>query len=78
MKTLKGKKTLLRKLLYCHRCFSIVILSIGFVDFGVAIYHRYNDGMDESIGYAAHIGGAAAGFLIGMNVLRNLEHEVWT
>ena len=53
-------------------------MSIGFVDFGVAIYHRYNDGMDESIGYAAHIGGAAAGFLIGMNVLRNLEHEVWT
>jgi hypothetical protein len=38
---------------------------------------RYSsDDSDSSIGYWAHIGGGAAGFLIGMNVLRNFEHEV--
>ena len=57
--------------------FSIVILCIGLIDFSIAIYHRYcSEESDQSIGYAAHLGGGAAGFLIGMNVLRNLEHQV--
>lgn len=57
---------------------SIVLLSTGLIDFAVAIYHRYvdNDG-DGSIGYAAHLGGAGAGFLIGMNVLRNFHKKKW-
>ncbi len=60
--------------------FSVLILSIGLVDFAIAIYHRYLNPDTEagSIGYAAHIGGGAAGFLIGMNVLRNFNNQVST
>ena len=47
-------------------------------DFGFSIYHRIHT--DESgpgsIGYAAHIGGGAAGILVGINVLRNYIHKV--
>jgi membrane associated rhomboid family serine protease len=52
-------------------------LSIGLVDFGSAIFHRYTgeDG-HGSIGYAAHIGGGTAGLLVGMNILRNFNHKV--
>jgi membrane associated rhomboid family serine protease len=50
---------------------------LGLIDFAIAIYHRYSDGgSNESVGYAAHLGGAAAGLLIGMNVLRNFVHKV--
>ena len=58
---------------------SIVILSMGLTDFALAIYHRYTEESGEgSIGYAAHIGGGAAGLLVGMNVLRNFNHKVTT
>ena len=47
---------------------SVVVLSIGLADFGFSIYHRIHT--DESgpgsIGYAAHIGGGAAGILVGI------------
>lgn len=33
-------------------------------------------GLDSSVGYAAHLGGAAAGLLVGMTVLRNLKGAV--
>ncbi|HIE82988.1 MAG TPA: rhomboid family intramembrane serine protease [Dehalococcoidia bacterium] len=56
--------------------YSVVILSLGVVDFGVAIYHRYSGDDHGSVGYAAHIGGGVAGILIGMNVLRNFHHKV--
>merc|ERR1712226_643807 len=60
-------------------CFSVVVLSIGLADFGFSIYHRIHT--DESgpgsIGYAAHIGGGAAGILVGINVLRNYIHKRW-
>ena len=63
-----------------HIFSSVVILSIGLVDFGFSIYHRIHT--DESgpgsIGYAAHIGGGAAGILVGINVLRNYIHKVST
>jgi membrane associated rhomboid family serine protease len=62
---------------YIFIYFSIVIISLGLIDFAIAIYHRYSDGgSNESVGYAAHLGGAAAGLLIGMNVLRNFVHKV--
>ena len=62
-------------------CYSIVTLSTGLVDFIFAIYNRYansdnNNSQDNDIGYSAHIGGAAAGFLVGMNILRNFHHKV--
>ncbi len=57
---------------------SILILLVGAIDLSLAIYARYisTDGTDSSVGYAAHLGGAAAGFLVGMNVLRNFKTMV--
>ena len=42
----------------------------------MAIYHRYSGEHGGSIGYAAHIGGGSAGLLVGMNILRNFNHQV--
>ena len=66
-------------------CFSISILLIAVVDVSLAVFHRYggsssSDGgsgsSSPSIGYAAHLGGAEAGVLMGMNLLRNFKKEV--
>jgi hypothetical protein len=39
---------------------------------------RHSEGGSEStIGYAAHGGGALAGFLVGINLLRNFKHMRW-
>ena len=68
------KTFFLKKLCYF---FSTVILSIGVVDFAVAIFQRYSKKTGHgSIGYAAHIGGGLAGIFVGMNVLRNFHHKV--
>jgi rhomboid-related protein 1/2/3 len=45
-------------------------------DVGVAIYYRYN-GVDTKTGYAAHLAGGLAGFLLGIVVLRNLKERKW-
>ncbi|KAK9874302.1 hypothetical protein WA026_002655 [Henosepilachna vigintioctopunctata] len=42
-------------------------------DIGTAIYNRYVLDVGEHIGYVAHLTGAIAGLLVGLNVLRNLE-----
>ncbi|XP_050315815.1 rhomboid-related protein 2-like isoform X2 [Anthonomus grandis grandis] len=43
-----------------------------FADISVAIYNRYNTS-DEAISYAAHLGGAVAGLLVGIWALKNVE-----
>jgi len=53
-----------------------VVILVG-VDVGTAIYYRHFEGIDTKVGYAAHIGGALAGLLVGVNVLRNLQVETW-
>jgi hypothetical protein len=40
-------------------------------------YRHRSDGAESTIGYAAHAGGAFAGFLVGINVLRNFKHASW-
>jgi len=52
-----------------------VILAI--VDVGTAVYTRYVLHVDNKIGYAAHVAGAIAGLLVGINILRNLEVKAW-
>ena len=54
-------------------------LATGLFDLIFAVYNRYynSEYTANSIGYSAHIGGAAAGFLIGMNILRNFHHKVY-
>jgi len=48
-------------------------------DVGVSIYDRYfsGNGGASKIGYAAHLAGAMAGLLVGINVLRNLKKTSW-
>ena len=54
-----------------------MVLCIAVVDLTLAIVYRYiMHGHHENIGYAAHLGGAAVGFLVGMNVLRNFKKKV--
>ena len=55
-------------------------MGVALVDLGFSVYHRYveSEPTSKSIGYAAHLGGAAAGFLVGMNVMRNFRVEVCT
>ncbi|KAJ9576209.1 hypothetical protein L9F63_006942 [Diploptera punctata] len=55
----------------------IVFLALTVVDVGTAVYTRYVKGEHNQIGYAAHLGGALAGLLVGINVLRNLQVRPW-
>ncbi|XP_066257949.1 rhomboid-related protein 2-like [Euwallacea similis] len=60
----------------------LIFVLVGGVDIGTAIYHRYVLDKVQSIGYVAHFGGAVAGLLVGINILRNLsvtkpERLIW-
>lgn len=50
-----------------------VYLIVIAADVGTAIYNRYVLDVGQHIGYVAHLAGAVAGLLVGLNVLRNLE-----
>lgn len=54
----------------------LVFLVITVVDVGQAIYNRISGNLDQ-IGYVAHLAGAIAGLLVGINILRNLEVKTW-
>ncbi|XP_043268251.1 protein rhomboid isoform X2 [Venturia canescens] len=54
-----------------------VFLVITIVDVTQAVYYRYVLGTNDQIGYVAHLTGAIAGLLVGINVLRNLEVKTW-
>ncbi|XP_035723843.1 rhomboid-related protein 2-like isoform X1 [Vespa mandarinia] len=56
----------------------LVFLLVTTVDVGQAIYSRYVVvESNNQIGYVAHLAGAVAGLLVGINVLRNLEVKTW-
>lgn len=57
----------------------LIFLIITISDLGTAVYNRYvsENSKDSSIGYTAHLCGAIAGLLVGINVLRNLEVKSW-
>ncbi|KAF4527186.1 hypothetical protein B566_EDAN006112 [Ephemera danica] len=46
-------------------------------DLGTAIYQRYVAKLDLQVGYVAHLGGALAGLLVGIYILRNLNLKKW-
>jgi len=54
----------------------LTFLVLAGVDIGVAVYYRYV-GNTTKVSYAAHIGGALVGLLLGMLVLRNLKTHNW-
>ena len=56
-----------------------LISLVGFIstDVGVAIYGRYVKEEQSRVSYSAHFAGAVVGFLIGVNVLRNLKMRRW-
>ena len=45
-------------------------------DVGVAIYYRLSN-IDTNVGYVAHLAGAIAGLLVGIQVLKNLRPLKW-
>lgn len=55
-----------------------IFLILAVTDIGTAVYNRYilKDENDQ-VGYVAHLAGAIAGLLVGINVLRNLEVRSW-
>ncbi|XP_058807042.1 rhomboid-related protein 2 isoform X2 [Phymastichus coffea] len=55
----------------------LVFLVVTCVDVGQAIYNRYVLEANNQIGYVAHLAGAVAGLLVGINILRNLEVQTW-
>ncbi|XP_036146105.1 rhomboid-related protein 3 isoform X3 [Monomorium pharaonis] len=55
----------------------LVFLVITSVDIGQAVYNRYVLDTNDQIGYVAHLAGAIAGLLVGINILRNLEVQTW-
>ncbi|XP_077256193.1 rhomboid-4 isoform X4 [Temnothorax americanus] len=55
----------------------LVFLVITSVDVGQAVYNRYVLDTNDQIGYVAHLAGAVAGLLVGINILRNLEIQTW-
>ena len=54
----------------------LVFVVVTGVDVGQAIYNRYMDANNQ-VGYVAHLAGAIAGLLVGINILRNLEVQRW-
>ncbi|XP_033216048.1 rhomboid-related protein 3 [Belonocnema kinseyi] len=54
----------------------LVFVVVAGVDVGQAIYNRYTE-VNNQIGYVAHLAGAIAGLLVGINILRNLEVQKW-
>ncbi|XP_047516855.1 rhomboid-related protein 2 isoform X5 [Pieris napi] len=55
----------------------LVFVLLAGVDVGTAVYDRYWKQTQQNIGYVAHLGGAVAGLLVGIGVLRNLEKRKW-
>ncbi|XP_030748182.1 rhomboid-related protein 2-like isoform X2 [Sitophilus oryzae] len=60
----------------------IIIIMLISVDVGSALYARYTATLDQTIGYVAHFGGAVAGLLVGIWMLRNVEvtnreNKIW-
>jgi len=55
----------------------IVIFLLAGADTGVAVYNRFVKGESVNVGFSAHFGGALAGFLVGVPVLRNIEIKSW-
>ncbi|XP_049840019.1 uncharacterized protein LOC126284839 isoform X3 [Schistocerca gregaria] len=56
---------------------ALIFFILAASDIGSAIYNRYVLKEATQIGYAAHIAGALAGLLVGVNVLRNLQVKPW-
>ncbi|XP_015515809.1 rhomboid-related protein 2 isoform X1 [Neodiprion pinetum] len=55
----------------------LVFVVLAVVDVGQAVYNRYILDVEKQIGYVAHLAGAVAGLLVGINILRNLEVKTW-
>ncbi|XP_029169925.1 protein rhomboid isoform X3 [Nylanderia fulva] len=55
----------------------LVFLVVTSVDIGQAVYNRYILDTNDQVGYVAHLAGAIAGLLVGINILRNLEVQTW-
>ncbi|KAH1018113.1 rhomboid-related protein 2 [Dendroctonus ponderosae] len=50
-----------------------IYLIVVFGDLGSSIYNRYYLETQDQVGYTAHLGGAVAGLLVGIYLLKNLN-----
>lgn len=50
-----------------------VYIVIVLCDLGQSIYDRYFLNVETPVGISAHLGGAVAGLLVGIYILRNLQ-----
>lgn len=54
----------------------LVFLIYIITDIGAALYRQFSD-IHDRVSYTSHIGGAVAGLLVGIGVLRNLKVRPW-
>lgn len=54
---------------------AVIVIYVG-VDVGFAVYRRFF-GQCELISYAAHVGGALTGLLLGFVLLKNINPLKW-
>ncbi|KAK6640671.1 hypothetical protein RUM44_012368 [Polyplax serrata] len=55
----------------------LIFVVLAVTDVGTAVYNRYILDINDQVGYVAHLAGAAAGLLVGINVLRNFKVRKW-
>ncbi|EEB13444.1 conserved hypothetical protein [Pediculus humanus corporis] len=55
----------------------LIFIILAITDVGTAIYNRYILDVNDQVGYVAHLAGAVAGLLVGINVLRNFRVRTW-
>ncbi|KAI6242994.1 hypothetical protein M3Y99_00210200 [Aphelenchoides fujianensis] len=60
-----------------HWVRAAIIAVLISTDVGVAVYQRYFAGVANRISYVSHLGGAIAGILLGIVLLRNLRWKKW-
>ncbi|XP_071524961.1 rhomboid-related protein 1-like [Panulirus ornatus] len=55
----------------------ILCLSLTIGDISFALWDSYGSPTPSNTGHMAHLGGAIAGALVGINILRNLKKRQW-
>ncbi|MDK2413612.1 rhomboid family intramembrane serine protease, partial [Aphanizomenon sp. 202] len=55
----------------------IIIIFVSVLDLSYAFYDTYGSATPSNTGHMAHLGGAIAGVLVGVSILRNLQRRRW-
>ncbi|KAG7170320.1 Rhomboid-related protein 3-like [Homarus americanus] len=55
----------------------VLCLTLTIADVAYALWDSYGSSNPSNTGHMAHLGGAIAGMLVGINILRNLKRRRW-